>query len=892
MDEDAQADPIVPDEAGRLSVSLLAARRQYTALAALATLAPAGQAPATEAMSALAAAASEPVPFQWWWRIARHSTDNLITWAASIEELASPVHVPADMEAELEDFLLGDPTTAPSGRMTPEDRLRIALFAHLDQASTLARRVAGTTVTKTSARDEMRQSSFVILGKSTQDEDRAYVLNSALADGAIDLQRLKLLVGPIRDHELDDIAAGLSKHLRAPGADRLEDASILLSRLPRAKLADILLERFDMTHRLAEDGLGHHLRGPGIRELLEEIDRRDAVPEAVVNDIRAALLGSTPRLSEDDAQDLAVWAAVAYGHESITAHAAALAQRVESHWDPPGAARARKHMLELLIVAPGTPAERALAEIVLLGDIDLATIEGAQPAALWSIGRALAMAVAASRPALTPEALEDHLTSLLEADPGNAAKLVVGGALSVSPRPPESLISALSMSTVGVCALVRAELSEPAADALRARHAEASDIAAAVVALSDTATNSDEILDRFVPLIEPSTLTRADANELSVALAGRAALGLLARQLVTSLLGPEAEHVGPAALAVVLQAAAESGQMSAHPLDEALAHAAHTAAYLPDGAVQAAVAGWLAAAPLSAATLGVVVEAAEAHTRPNNPFTSARKTLAARYVDGAKDVTTPAAERVTHLEHAVRADGSTARTAAFDLSSNTNVTLRRAAARALADTPGTSDDVERLEQLVANEGDRDARTGFERALRHIHSGDVGEALRNLTLLLDTEPVDPAHWQTYQPYPLWDRTFLECTDELRNATTGPSAGVVTAAIKLGELLVNLAIGALWADKDTKKHKDSTALLENHAGKPDVGVLVNRQDLLQELPWLHTYAALRNYRSVHPSPAGSTEPAPVPTSADVPLELAAGVFEGYLKTMASLRRPRTP
>jgi hypothetical protein len=196
---------------------------------------------------------------------------------------------------------------------------------------------------------------------------------------------------------------------------------------------------------------------------------------------------------------------------------------------------------------------------------------------------------------------------------------------------------------------------------------------------------------------------------------------------------------------------------------------------------------------------------------------------------------------------------------------------------------------------VDEETDGGASGDLLRALRRIESGDAGEALRNLIQLVGCEQ-DPSNLQLpiVLPYEEWHETFQHCVDEARSSLTGAPSAAVQAFLRLGEHLVELALTATFLlSPKPKRLAEGERLRANRNDKPDIGALVKQQDLLQDHPWLTSFSALRELRSVHPAPTGKTRPV-YSEDADVVTakRLTLVVVDGWLKTMYEAEDPPPP
>jgi hypothetical protein len=353
---------------------------------------------------------------------------------------------------------------------------------------------------------------------------------------------------------------------------------------------------------------------------------------------------------------------------------------------------------------------------------------------------------------------------------------------------------------------------------------------------------------------------------------------LTERQIAT-LDGPEATAAPAERLVVFLERALDAGfAANLSAIDDALRRLIKGPREL-----HALAARLLVEMPPTTQLVDATVVADENYATAS-PYAAVRLNQARALGDIALDNTLPTNERVDALSLARKADGPTARGAAFRVGSSAPVELRHAVAEVLASTDGALAETDAIQRLLDQEPDLSTKELLEQALRHITSGSVGEALRNLLKVLDiVDEAGEPDVAVVLPHPSRHEAFVHCVDEARTAIGGPPTGAVQALLRLGENLVEQAIGTVWL-ADPRRKSDGEKLLNNLPGKTTIGALVQRQELLQSYEWLSSYAALRNVRGVHPAPTGSTEPVKVgPEDVIVAKKLIADVVLGWLKTM---------
>ncbi len=872
-----------PSDVPTLSATMLSSRREYAALAAVAALAGTGEVAQRSAVEALAAAADAPEGFEWWWRFVHHFEHNHKMWASSVEKLANPVAVARRLEEEVAEFLLAGATSARQ-QMSNDDYLRVRIFERLPKDGALARRVAVAAASGTSVPPQMLEVAFQVLGASTKAAERDHVLQSALAASPLNLARLHSLSAPWLADESAAVASAMTKFLQRPGDTRLEAAAIVLARLQVGKLTQVLIAGAAVVPRLVNDGLTAQLGGARLQELVEAIDASGHGTPETREGVRRALVASAEKLPREQ-HDFALWAAKRYGNDSLGNYHA-MQVRLHHGYNAERDTVTRQHLLELVLTDPAPVAEAAAADIFRFTDLTAEFLAGRAQAGLRGIGRTIGYATRGGR--LTVDVLDTRLRALTNAVGVEVAAPIVAGALSVVPAPSAELLAFAGATPQGAAALMSVGLAKQAQAALTERSASPDEVIVTVEAVArlddDESQQSvtDTTLVGLMKLIVPSQFTADHARRLVAAIGARPAIGDFAMHLLATLTGPEARQVSGVALAPVLRFAVDNGLLEERPRDDAL-RAARAAVHLAGVDIQEAAATWLARARLDLDVLQIVVEASEAHVRPDNPFRQARAALARRYVDRAEDPERAINERVEDLRGAAQADRAVAREGALRMADSSRVELRRAAAAVLAAQTGPASDGDLLQRLIASEVDRSTSEDLQRALRRIQSGDAGEALHNLLTTLDLPDISDQHTNTHLPYAAWHETFIDCVDDFRAGVASTPEEAAAGAIRLGEHLAEMAIARVYATGSAKQQEHSTAILDNDPKKPDIGVLVNSQDLINKLPWLHAYATLRGYRSVHPAPRGSTQPAPRPQSTAHIVELMRQVVDGWMATM---------
>lgn len=259
----------------------------------------------------------------------------------------------------------------------------------------------------------------------------------------------------------------------------------------------------------------------------------------------------------------------------------------------------------------------------------------------------------------------------------------------------------------------------------------------------------------------------------------------------------------------------------------------------------------------------------------------------------ATDATLEADPRVRALMLASRAEPATAREAAFGLGTANSAQIRRAATEVLATTHSGPGDEPRIRELLEEESDGLAHAKLQAAIRSMRSGGVEEAIRNLWQMVGSTPSGTCTAEVLLPGDWRHKTFVQCVDTARERSGGEPSGYIDSLTTLSELIVDVALVARCdADQNPKRYLRSDEvekLRTTDPAKPDVGDLVNRQQLLQQFGWFHQVASLRNWRSVHPERTNSMGRRDI-RQADVPV--ADGIFReilsGWHTSMLDTRR----
>lgn len=324
---------------------------------------------------------------------------------------------------------------------------------------------------------------------------------------------------------------------------------------------------------------------------------------------------------------------------------------------------------------------------------------------------------------------------------------------------------------------------------------------------------------------------------------------------IRTLAGPQAHMAPPQRLTILLDAAL--------PHIACAPDANDCLELLAEGhpLLHAHAAKWLAAAEPTAELVALGLRADTSSSQYPSLYSQARTGQAGRLVEVASNVQKGTGDRTAALDLALLADPDVARNTALQLiDPHTPKPVRAAAAQVLADTTGSHDDVEAIQQRIATESDAAIAETLRKALRRIQSGDAGEALRNLIgfLNVDLDP-DSLDLEVVLPYQGWHDAFIAAVDRSRSNLAGDPDNAILHLNKLAELLVELAFVAYANHQGNPKEKEKAGkILVNSHGKPDAGSLVTQQGWIERFPWFTAVASLRQVRVAHAAPAGSTQP----------------------------------
>jgi hypothetical protein len=897
-----------PDDVDDLTVARLTMARDWLAVAAVALHVTPPDLPAV--LQALAACCDDPDAFAWFWALVQKPAllDTDAGWDA-FAQLPEQVKVPDSLQEAVVTFIATPESSIPrmAGRAA---RTHLLARAPRGLARTAARRALEEASSSEPPVKDVVDAAVTRLAGNTHAGDRRLVVaeleRRSPPERLAGLEQLKL---PMKPDEVAVLASTVTEVLRtAPASDvaTLSRVRAVWLRLPlgsqRSILAGVLTELPEMRHQLLTAEFAEATGVAGLLSLLApgpvEDDAQTLIAEATSADVVLQLMGvEVPGFAGEllhRAHDVLEADSLRPAREKAASLVAPLPSGHERRAELQSAllrvaARLREPAVSGVVIGTLLPGELPpLVDAAHLDQSVLAGFFGSFLADFLEHGAA----APGEPPAIGHTSRSQDVVAVLRTfEAAGLARVAVdflGGELT-------TLSAGVRAFLLEDPHLVRAASEEGYGDELLDYLETGEHELPELAPLRDSLLTimahapSEATVERAFRTLEPDLATldeeagaKATARRLTEALTSWPGLLMrLAEEQLATLDGPQALAAPAARLAVLLDAALAAGLAASCTAPvESLRRVMHGPRVLHPLAAQ-----WFTEATPDEALVDLCVSG-DLDYAGKSPYRAARISQAERLSAVALDAHQATAPRVTALQNANRADSSSARRAALNVGVEAPVDLRQEAARILAASVGSHDEIQTLQRLVEEEADGNANGDLLRALRRIESGDAGEALRNLLQLVGCEQ-DPGDLQlmVVLPYPEWHSTFQHCVDEARSSLTGAPSAAVQAFLRLGEHLVELALTATFLlSPKAKRRAEGEKLRENSHDKPDIGALVKQQELVQHLPWLISYSALRELRSVHPAPVGKTTPVNA-VDADVVTakRLTLIVVEGWLKTM---------
>lgn len=895
------AQGLQPNEIASLSVPRLIHDHEWLAVAAYAKASPDQLA---DTLAHLAAATTDPVAFAWFWALVnRPDTPNPEAGWSAFTHMAASVNVPAELSGAVVGFV-----AEPRGPSVYRDQASGHLLERLPRA--LGRKAAQAVLDADGSealpsREAVHQA-VTRLSSQRAAADRDRVLRAIASEPSA--ERLSSILGmshPLRPNEIGELQVALED--LAPLAsvtpatlDEMSAAwrmlttdghrSLLVNQVPKssnrcqALLSPSLLKPLGIDYVL-------NLLAPGPDSLGREM------PAIIAGDV-VENLASTGEAFGLELLDLAHGRLDASSLQPVRER---IVQRMES-WEParraPGLAALMRAALRLADEGIGETLLHAIRPAELtdaLGTPIVTSTASARFLGSWlgkyaSDGLTAVGMTSEQSAAVRADDVADAIRDVPRRWRAAAVTALAESPLAALPTPVLDLV-ARQLDLASICVERGRGASLLSWVAGRSDESMSAGEGSALLLVIVQYEPTDSVAEAALRLLETDTagcdelLGPAEfASRILDALRGRNALlhGHATRQMDT-LDGSQGAATPPERLAMVLEQALDTG------LAESINEPEKYIRRLVSGhkRLHPIAARWLIAATPTPTLVELCVSADEQSAK-DSPYPGARLAQATTLAGQVAHIGLDTNLRIESLTSAAKADPAVGRAAALAVEPDYPVSLRRAAARVLSETPGALGDIDRLAMLAEEEDDAEALRLLEVAIRRVHSGNVGEALSHLLLLVESD-LDPTGVSTSVVLPLESLhdAFIAKVDAARAGLSGAPAAAVNSFIELGEVLVEWAVGSVLRT-DPKHADEGRRLLENAPNKPKVGELVRRQHLLQKYPWLSSHAALREERSVHVAPVGSTRPVTVADENVVSARhLTRNVVHGWINVMYSVR-----
>ncbi|MGY1836282.1 hypothetical protein ACI79P_14340 [Blastococcus sp. SYSU DS0510] len=902
--------PIEPGELGRLRDDGLAAAGEYTALAAVAS-----RQGGDRALQLIAERADDATAFTWWWALVSQAPERFTSARQLAPQLAVPDALTGAVTAHVLEKLTQRDRQQPSGAAVSRAEILRRLDVTAPWVVSLAHEVVRDPADRAA---EVVDAALDILGASRRPEDRVAVFDLANLQhyskrGAV-LARLR---DPVDAEEARKVVEAVAD-MRGRGADRTdwEPVAALLSRLPVQITTEFLAEPFPHgtgRRTLLEAGLVTRLGAARLREVLTGLDQ-----PAVVEELLQHAAGELPQA---DVAAFSAWAHDRYPAAVCAGFRRRLAQGLQSAhirgeerrrqaldglWASALAGQdaaavadelvAATEPADLAVRAADVETERAARQLGAAAAKMLA-VDLPRPADETRVGELVAAAARAAR-ALRPHLAPDFFAGLMRAATDTPAMAMLRGDLLDAVLEDRDAIAAFAAEGgLAVLTAHAARTPDHAAAVLLAARAhltaqDASALLGAQPGRRERRRPSDPPVETPPAGVDWTTADPETFLQiLDVVNAWpEAVFGVLSRALA-ALDEPEARHPS----AVVLRALL--GHAEGHGLADQLGedtteHIRRLLTKQRDIEVLRAACRWIRrldldadGADLDRAQLVLAADSSRAGRQPD--LRALRGELAERHAQLAQNQGLDTEQRIAHLRTAADLVAASARAAAVLLAASPTTDIRLAAARVLAETPGSPEEHGVLADLTAAEDHAEVAELLQVALHRLTSGDAGEALRNLAELLDlsTTGLDP---DVLIPDPRHRDRFAEWVDKARarSANSHDPGAFIEAAINVADQMVDLAViaGHDAGHNVALRAEQVDALRSNAANRPDAGALVTQQQRIQLFRWFPTVAALREKRAAHPSRLGTTAPPRfVPDDLVVARGLLRDITGGWIRDM---------
>jgi hypothetical protein len=843
-------EPIQPGDLGALKPDRLAAASNYAALAAL--IEHTRQDPPANAVQALFGACGDPDAFRWAWSLAQKKFD---LWR-HVDAFPQSIAVPEELQEPVQEFVL---RPAPKGGPVKPDVARPKFMRGLDPTGSLGLRIAREAFNRDSPpTDDVRQVALDFLGGSSDPADRAVVFDQT-QEIRPDKRILALLrlTTPYSADEVDQLLSVLQELTRRPvEAGDWKPAATLAARLPIDRLADFLVPSWTRSgnkQELIQAGLLSRLGPDNVCALLDE-KPGDETAQLVLSQAGG-------QLGTDDAGiRFGVWAHEKYPASQLRELRGRYTQRLASKATPEDKrSTALKGLFAFVFATDDIEAAAALVDHLTPNDELLPTDTQIDEAVAFRLGQLAGYALARAD-------FTDRVVATLQTTPTELRSRVFAGLAASDALGQVELAPRLMFELLHDDGSIAAVAAAGWGDLLVNETNDAPQPAIKVLLAAATELSSTQVVE-LTQHVSWTTYDGETYRQVVAALMGHPpALFNQVDRAVRSLEGPEADAISASTLCDLLDHARDAGLRD--QLEEATTHCVEVLLEHPDDEVITRACAWVRALDLDVPQAGSesadrarrVVKIDDARGGQHQELHALRRDLGAKFAALAQDSTQKATERRRHLELTVEIDPTAARAAAFQLATATTNSLRDAAAETLCTTPPSGEDHDALQELVANEPHKPIGSRLEAALHQVYSGSIGTALRNLAELVGA-PSDQWDPGVLIPEGRFNERFRVWIDtaRARSGNTGDPGTFIEAAINLTDLMVDVAV--LEGSKINElnlKTEQLEGIRANSEPRPQTGELLARQNLHKPFPWFAQCQALRNFRTSHPSPLGSTDP----------------------------------
>lgn len=847
---------LTPGDLNSLSPHALGIHGAYAALAAIALHHPSPNfPPAQQALHELAAHSDDPEAFVWVWALISDPQKGEGRWAVVIDALPDSVSIPSDHETRVREFVVhAEGIYGQNGF-----RAQHLLLTRLEQS--LGQEFARELFAKEGEppTGELEVATLTILCGSQDLGDRSAAFDQIRRMPDTERFRaLRYFTTPYKQGELakfaDLVIDTIPSGLRQPNAASLGEVAQLLSSFTPKTMARVLTDA-EWPANTRKQVMVH-----GLIALLDQSDRLSQLLDKDIPEDMAAEVFDTAAATLQPARalDLAETFHGSYPSPPLKA----LRRTILDRFGDPKESRADLVQSYVRIVASAQDNDPAdeLGAILQLGELGFTTELRIADTNWHQIGRTAGLAI--NRDGDFHSEAEKVATKL-EKRPNLHADLMTGVAdtLTDLQELPRSLKRHFALRLEDVKTFVtegRGDVAMAGAEAIKQLD-NSSRAVVDVICLAATDLEDDdlEILANLVSWFEDEQYGRY------VECVG-AVPGMFVAEVdkaVASLVDTEANRIPTPQLKALMSAALDSGVKESLGQD-----ALNWMLFHPDTEVVDLAAQWIdQSGDTSEQTVLMVLKAFHETSGQVETLATLRSELGRRLTDDAQDVTLPTSDRCSALLLAAKAHPPTAREAAFELASAEDMQLRAASAEVLAGTPAEANDETRITALIEREKVSSILESFERARRRLTSSNVDEAISQLLQLLEIDDESMSHLDpdVLLPDDGWHDGFINDINDLRYTNRMPEAprSFINVACSLAE---TMAEQALVARNDVNEKATSLsggqadAIRKNEPNKPKVGALI-KQTLHQDtFPWLSPLISLRQFRSAHTAPGGTTEP----------------------------------